>query len=71
MLRDQALTMHIKITALISLKETAQPFLFEITILLIKTTATQNEVAHSYHRVRGLYFLAVVFAAILIMMAVG
>ena len=31
--------------------------------LLIKTTVTQNEVAFSYHRVRGLYFLAVVFAA--------
>ena len=30
-------------------------------ILLIKTTAAQNEVALSYHRVRGLYFLAVVF----------
>ena len=26
-----------------------------------KTTAAQNEVALSYHRVRGLYFLAVVF----------
>ena len=24
-------------------------------------TATQNEGAHSYHKVRGLYFLAVVF----------
>ena len=32
------------------------------TILLTKTTAAQNEVALSYHRVRGLYFLAVVFA---------
>ena len=31
------------------------------TILLTKTTAAQNGVAHSYHRVRGLYFLAVVF----------
>ena len=30
------------------------------TILLIKTTAAQNEVALSYHKVRGLYFLAVV-----------
>ena len=30
------------------------------TILLTKTTATQNEVALSYHKVRGLYFLAVV-----------
>ena len=33
------------------------------SILLTKTTALQNEVALSYHRVRGLYFLAVVFAA--------
>ena len=35
----------------------------EKTIHLIKTTAAQNEVALSYHRVRGLYFLAVVFVA--------
>ena len=28
------------------------------TILLTKTTAAKNEVALSYHRVRGLYFLA-------------
>ena len=34
-----------------------------INILLIKTTAAQNEVALTYHRVRGLYFLAVIFAA--------
>ena len=32
-------------------------------ILLTKITFTQNEVALSYHRVRGLYFLAVIFAA--------
>ena len=32
-------------------------------ILLTKANATQNEVALSYHRVRGLHFLAVVFAA--------
>ena len=31
--------------------------------LLTKTTAVQNEVALTYHKVRGLYFLAVVFAA--------
>ena len=31
--------------------------------LLTKATAAQNEVALSYHRVRGLYFLAVVFVA--------
>ena len=30
--------------------------------LLKEATAVQNEVALSYHRVRGLYFLAVVFA---------
>ena len=30
-------------------------------ILLTKTTAVQNEVALSYHNVRRLYFLAVVF----------
>ena len=33
-----------------------------IIILLTKTTAAQNEGALSYRRVRGLYFLAVVFA---------
>ena len=32
-------------------------------ILLTKTTAVQDEAAPSYHRLRGLYFLAVVFAA--------
>ena len=36
------------------------------TILLIKTTAAQNEVALSYHRVRGLHFLAVVFVATIV-----
>ena len=34
--------------------------------LLTKTTAAQNEVALSYQRVRGLYFLAFVFAAIIV-----
>ena len=33
------------------------------TILLTITTAAQNEVALSYHRVRELHFLAVVFVA--------
>ena len=33
------------------------------TIILTKTTAAQIEVALSYHRVRGLYFMAVIFAA--------
>ena len=32
-----------------------------IPIYLTKTTAAQNEVALSYHSVRGIYFLAVVF----------
>ena len=31
------------------------------TILLIKITATSNEIALSYHKERGLYFLAVIF----------
>ena len=35
-------------------------------ILLTKTTAVQNKVALSYHRVRGLYFLAIVFAATIV-----
>ena len=35
-------------------------------MLLTKTAAAQDEVALSYHTVRGLYFLAVVFAAIVI-----
>ena len=32
-----------------------------VIILLTKTTAAQNGVALSYHKVRGLYFLAVFF----------
>ena len=35
-------------------------------MLFTKTTAAQNEVALSYNRVRGLYFLAVVFVATII-----
>ena len=35
-------------------------------ILLTKTTAAQNEIALSYHRVRGLYFLAVFFVATIV-----
>ena len=35
------------------------------TILLTKITAAQNEVVLSYHRVRGLYFLAIIFAVTL------
>ena len=37
-----------------------------ISILPTKTTAARNAVALSYHRVRGLYFLAVVFAATIV-----
>ena len=37
-----------------------------IYLLLTKTTDAQNEVAHSYHKVREFYFLAVVFAATLV-----
>ena len=33
-----------------------------LIILLNKITDAQNEVALKYHRVRGLYFLAVIFA---------
>ena len=40
--------------------------LLEMTILLTKTTAAQNEVELSYYKVRGLYYLAVVFAATII-----
>ena len=35
------------------------------TILLTKTAAAQNEVALCYYRVRGPYFLAVIFMATL------
>ena len=35
-------------------------------ILLKKTTAAQNAVALSNHKVRGLYFLAVVFVATIV-----
>ena len=35
----------------------------ECTIHLTKTTAVQNKVALSNHRVGGLYFLAVIFVA--------
>ena len=35
-------------------------------ILLTKTTAARNEVALTYHKVRGLHFLAVVFVATIV-----
>ena len=38
-----------------------------IIILLTKTTAAQNEVALSYYRMRGLYFLTVIFAATILL----
>ena len=37
-----------------------------LPILLAKITAVQNEVAPSYYRERGLYFLAVVLAATIV-----
>ena len=37
-------------------------------ILLIKTTAAQNEVALSYHKARGLHFLEAAFAATIVYM---
>ena len=37
-----------------------------VYILLTKTTAAQNEAALSYHRVRGLYFLTVVFVVTIV-----
>ena len=36
-------------------------------ILLTKTTAAQSEDALTYDRMRGLYFLAVVFAATIVL----
>ena len=39
--------------------------LWIISILLTRTNVAQNEVALSYHRVRSLYFLAVIFAVTL------
>ena len=39
------------------------------TILLIKIIAAQNEAALSYRKVRGLYFLAVIFAATITIIA--
>ena len=38
-----------------------------VTMLLTKTTAAQNEDALSYYKVRGLYFLAVVFVRTIIL----
>ena len=41
-------------------------FDYILIILLTKTTAAQSEDALSYYRMRGLYFLAVVFAATIV-----
>ena len=40
--------------------------LYNIHIPLTQTIAAQNEVALSYHRVRGQYFMAVVFATTIV-----
>ena len=37
-------------------------------ILLTKTTAALNDDALSYHRVRGLYYMAVVFVATIVVL---
>ena len=42
-----------------------------IYILLTKTTTTQSVVALSYHRMRGLYFLPVVFVATLVIVNIN
>ena len=42
----------------------------DIFIHLTKTTAAQNEVALSYHSVRRLYFLAVVFVTNIVCWAI-
>ena len=41
--------------------------IMDVTILLTKTTASQNEVALRYYTVRGLYFLAAVFVTNIIL----
>ena len=46
-------------------------FIYVDNILLTNTTAAQNEVALSYHRVRELSFLPVVFAVTIICMCVS
>ena len=52
--------------------KTHRVFIILRTIILpTKTTAAQTEVALSYHRVRGLYFLAVVFVATIGCLSVG
>ena len=53
------IVIHVHVNAHISI-------LLYIIILLTKTTATQNEVALSYHRLRGVYFPAVVFVSTIV-----
>ena len=48
------------------LKQTAISITTIYYKILAKTTASQNEVALNYHVVRGLYFLAVVFVATIV-----
>ena len=40
----------------------------KLYILLTIITVAQNEAVLSYHRVRGLYFLAVIFAATIVIL---
>ena len=44
----------------------AEHTVLKVSILLTKITTAQNDVALSYHRVRGLYFLAVFSAATIV-----
>ena len=56
--------------ALCTRKKTAKIWrnkaLLRYYILLTKITALQNEVALNYHSLRGLYFLAVIFAVTIV-----
>ena len=51
----------LEIGPLKDLTYTLKIYVYTSTILLTKTTAPQNEVALSYRKVRGLYFLPVIF----------
>ena len=49
-------------------EEIERPYFFiGFCILITKMTAEQNELELSYHRVRGLYFLAVIFAVTIVL----
>ena len=43
---------------------------YVLHVLLIKITASQNEDALRYLKVRGIYFLAVIFAAAIILFVI-